>query len=85
MDLGNHAADFRYLVRDQAGQFTNAFDAVLADAGIRAVRIPPHRPLAHAHATIFSTSRREGPGDIMASRPSAISMTRSTSPGRAST
>ena len=35
MDFGGRAADFRFLVRDRAGQFTDAFDAVLADAGIR--------------------------------------------------
>jgi putative transposase len=40
MDLGDRAAGFRYLVRDRAGQFTRAFDAVLADAGITAVKIP---------------------------------------------
>jgi len=41
MDLGEHAAYFRLLVRDRAGQFTDSFDAVLASAGIRAVMIPP--------------------------------------------
>jgi putative transposase len=40
MDLGDRAADFRFLVRDRAGQFTGSFDAVLASAGIEAVRIP---------------------------------------------
>ena len=32
------AAYFRFPVRDRAGQFTTSFDAVLADAGIEAVR-----------------------------------------------
>ena len=42
MDLGEHAAaGFRFLVRDRAGQFGASFDAVLADAGIEAVKIPP--------------------------------------------
>ena len=40
MDLGDHAAGFRFLVRDWAGQFTSTFDAVLAGAGIEVVKIP---------------------------------------------
>ena len=43
MDLWERAADFRFLVRDRAGQFTEAFDAVLANAGIKAVKIPTRR------------------------------------------
>ena len=41
MDLGEQVARFRFLVRDRTGQFTAAFDAVLADAGIDVVKIPP--------------------------------------------
>ena len=41
MDLGDRAVDFRFLVRDRAGQFTASFDSVLAGAGIEAVKIPP--------------------------------------------
>ena len=41
MDLGDRAADFRFLVRDRAGQFTASFDAVPAGVGIEAVKIPP--------------------------------------------
>jgi hypothetical protein len=41
MDLGEHVARFRFLVRDRAGQFTDSFDAVLTDAGIAMVKIPP--------------------------------------------
>jgi putative transposase len=58
MDLGDRAADFRYLVRDRAGQFTEAFDAVLADAGIKAVKIPPRSPRANAYAERFVLSAR---------------------------
>jgi len=48
MDLGDRAAGFRFLARDRAGQFTASFDAVLASAGIQAVKIPPRSPRAHA-------------------------------------
>jgi putative transposase len=44
MDLHDHAATFRFLVRDRAGQFTTSFDAFLADAGIDTVKIPPRCP-----------------------------------------
>jgi putative transposase len=45
MDLGDRAAGFRFPVRDRAGQFTGSSDAVLASAGIEAVKIPPRSPL----------------------------------------
>jgi hypothetical protein len=41
MDLGEHVARFRFLVRDRAGQLTASFDAVFADAGIEVIKIPP--------------------------------------------
>ena len=53
MNLGDHAARFKFLVRDRAGQFTASFDAVLADAGIEMVRIPPRCPRANCFAERF--------------------------------
>ena len=35
MDLGDHAARFRFQIRDRESKFTAAFDAVFADANIR--------------------------------------------------
>jgi putative transposase len=58
MDLGDRAADFRFLVRDRAGQFTASFDAVLASAGIEAVKIPPRSPHANAYAERFVLTAR---------------------------
>jgi putative transposase len=47
MDLGDRATAFRFLIRDRAGQFTAAFDTVLAEAGIEVVKIPPRSPQAN--------------------------------------
>jgi putative transposase len=58
MDLGDRVADLRFLIRDRAGQFTVAFDAVLADAGIEVVKIPPQSPPANARAERFVLTAR---------------------------
>jgi transposase InsO family protein len=65
MDLGERAADFRFLVRDRAGQFTASFDALLADAGIVAVKIPPRSPRANAYAERFVLTARTEVTDRM--------------------
>jgi transposase InsO family protein len=65
MDLGDRAADFRFLVRDRASQFTASFHAVLADAGIKAVKIPPRSPRANAYAERFVLTVRTEATDGM--------------------
>jgi transposase InsO family protein len=65
MDLGNHTTDFRFLVRDRAGQFTASFDAALAGAGIEAVKIPPRSPRANAFAERFVLTARTEVTDRM--------------------
>jgi putative transposase len=65
MDLGERAGRFRFLVRDRAGQFTEAFDAVLAGAEIEVVKIPPRNPRANAYSECWVRTVRSEVADRM--------------------
>ncbi|MFF2472838.1 hypothetical protein [Streptomyces sp. NPDC058066] len=53
-------AGIKFLIRDRAGQYTDAFDAVFTGARLRALKSPPPAPKANAHCERFhGTLRRE--------------------------
>ncbi len=63
--LGDRAADFRFLVRDRAGQFTASSGTVRTAAGIEAVKISPRSPRASAYAERFVLTARAEATDRM--------------------
>lgn len=58
IDHGDRSVDFQILVRDRAGQFTAAFDAVLADIGTEVPKIPPRSPRRTCFAERFVLTDR---------------------------
>ncbi len=57
---GPEPASVKFLIRDRAGQFTDAFDAVFAAEGVRILASPPQAPRANAICErIIGTLRRE--------------------------
>ena len=51
--------DARYLIHDRDSKFTEAFDAILAAAGIEPVKLPARSPNLNAYAERFVRSMKE--------------------------
>jgi len=48
MDLAEHGKRPKFLIRDRDSEFTDGFDAVFADGGIRILKRPPRAPRSNA-------------------------------------
>jgi putative transposase len=57
MDLGEQADQVKFMIRDRGSNFTAAFDAVLADAGIRTVLCNIRTPRMNADEVIGTHTR----------------------------
>jgi putative transposase len=60
MDLGAHAGQLRFLIRDRDSKFTAAFDNVFTGNGARIIKTPVRSPRANSFAERYvGTLRRE--------------------------
>jgi len=69
----------RYLIRDRAGQFTDAFNAVFAAKGIEVLRNAPQCPRMNAYAERVVRTIRSEPTERSTCAPHATTRTSSPS------
>jgi transposase InsO family protein len=63
MDLGEHAARFRFLIRDRDRKFTTVFDDVLAGTGARIIKTPIRSPRANSFCrAVYGNAAARVPG-----------------------
>jgi transposase InsO family protein len=48
MNLNDHVAQFKFLIRDRDSRFTSMFDAVFVSEGLRIIKTPIRAPRANA-------------------------------------
>ena len=83
MDLGEQANRVKFMIRDRGSNFTAAFDAVLADAGIRTVLCNVRTPRMNAIAERWirgMPARAPGPRPHLEPEPSAADLARLREP-----
>jgi transposase InsO family protein len=87
MDLGEQAHQVKFMIRDRGSNYTAAFDAVLAGAGIRTVLCSVRTPRMNAIAERWIGGCRASPWTAPSSetRPTSAGSCASTKPAITST